>query len=251
MALLDAKSFFVGRQNVYYCTVGSADLPTTNPNGIYQLGDRFDNISGTAGQPAFWICTNAGTTPTFTSVGNIGISAGIRSVGTGAATLATTDNYLFMTAAGTVTLPAPSTALANTPRTIKATAQPVTITAASGNLDGTTGSLTLSTNEAVNCLTDGSNWFTIVGDPPYQVAEPSPPATLTVRDRYAIVGLGAITIPAAAGWVIGRPLTIGATASSVTITPASGNIGSLAAVTLTQNQFATIISDGTSLFRVG
>lgn len=252
MALLDAKQFQFGRQSIYACTVGSADLPTTNPNGVYALGDVFWNISGTVGQPMFWVCTNAGSTPTFTAQGNIGVGGAITTISGAAGTLSASNIYILVTAASAITLPAPSTALAGVTRTIKATAQPVTISPASGNLDGSaSAAITLSTNEAVNVLTDGVSWYSFVGDPPYQVNAPTPPATLTVRDRYVISGAGALTIPAAASWVIGRPLTVHATASSVTITPASGNIDAAAAVTLTAAQTATIISDGAALYRVG
>jgi hypothetical protein len=248
MALLDAKEFQFGRQNVWGTTVGAADLPTTNTSGIIQLGDIVLNLSGTIGAPAYWICTTAGTSPVFSVAGTTGIANALRSVA-GSATLATSDHFLFITAAGTVTLPAPSTALGIHDYTIKATAQPVTITAASGNLDGVaTGSITLSSYEAVNVFTDATNWYTVVRDPEYQIRTAAPPATLSVLDKYVLSPAGALTLPAPAGYTIGRETIVHATASSVTITPTSGNINGGAAVTLAANANSRIFTDGTNFY---
>lgn len=154
MALLDAKSFNVGRQSVYYTTSGVADLPSVNPNSVYQLGDVVVNLSG--GMPALWVCTNAGSTPTWSPV-------------------------------------------------------------------GTGGLVTSNTLSAV---------------------------TLTAGSQYVISSAGTITIPAAANLPTGQVIVINATASSVTITPASGSISGAASITLTANQNAAIISNGTLLYRV-
>jgi hypothetical protein len=250
MALLDAKEFQFGRQNVFATDTGAADIPTTNTSGVIQLGDLILNLSGTIGAPAFWVCTTAGSSPVFTSGPITGGGTATRTVA-GSATLASSDRYLFITAAGTVTLPAPSTALSQHQYDIKATAQPVTISTAAGSLDGvaTPGSQTIMSQEDFTCMTDGTNWFTMTRDPEYQISTPTPPATLTVRDRWVVSGAGALTIPAPAGYVRGKPFTIHAT-GTVTATPASGQISGAAAITLTAGQNATIITDSTNFFVV-
>lgn len=251
MALLDAKEFQFGRQNVWATTVGAADLPTTNNSGIIQLGDIILNLSGAIGAPAQWVCTTAGTSPAWTAGATVGGSNNVRSVA-GSATLATSDKYLFITAAGTVTLPAPTTALGAHSYVVKATGQPVTITAASGNFDGVaTGSITLSSEQTAEVFTDGTNWYTVGRDIPEQISKPASPATISQTDRYVIVGAGTYTMPSLTGMATGALITVAATASSVTIAGGAVSISGAAAVTLTANQNATMITDGTTWWRVG
>jgi hypothetical protein len=255
MAFLDAKEFQFGRQNVWGVTVGASDLPSSpGSSGVFQVGDIAINLSGTVGAPLYWqITTVTATAITWTAADSLGGSNSLRSVA-GATTLLSSDKYLVISAAGTVTLPAPSTTLGAHSYTVKATGQPVTITAASGgNLDGVTlGSITLSLEESCNLFSDSvSNWYTIDRDIPYQINKPSLPYTLSNTDRYLIVGAGAITLGAVAGYGIGQPFTVHATASSVTITPSAGSLNGAAASTLAANAQQTLICDGTNWFSVG
>jgi hypothetical protein len=253
MALLDAKEFNFGRQNIWAATVGASDIPSTNTSGVIQVGDLIRNLSGTIGQPEVWVCTTAGTSPVWTSAGIVGTNNASRSVAVNA-TLASTDRYLFVTAAASVTLPAPTSTLNTHSYDIKATAQPVTITAASGgNLDGVTlGSIYLSTNQDVTLYTDGlTNWYTVGRDYSEHTNTPGAAYTLSpLSDRYILAQAGTITVPAPASWPLGQTFTIYATASSVTIAPASGNINGVAAVTLAANHAGTYFTDGTNFFAI-
>ncbi len=169
----------------------------------------------------------------------------------GNTTLLNTDRFVFISAAGTVTLPAPTAMSAGLPVVVKATAQPVTLTAASGaNLDGTTlGSAVIELNQSFTVTSDGlTNWYSVGRDFQQQVRTASPPATLSVTDRIVLSGAGALTLPAPAGYSVGYPFVVHATAASVTITPASGNINGAAAVTLGANANAQIFCDGTNFF---
>ena len=78
----------------------------------------------------------------------------------GATTLTSADRYVVVTGASTFTIPAPS----NFPvgvefaSVINASAGPLTLTPASGNINGAT-TLSLATQNGVNFLTDGTNFF--------------------------------------------------------------------------------------------
>ncbi len=73
-----------------------------------------------------------------------------------------------------------------------------------------------------------------------------PPYTVSASDNYILSPAGAITLPASTSFPGGEPVSIRATASSVTITPASGQINGAAAVTLTSGQTAVAYGDGTT-----
>ena len=253
MAFLSAKEWQFGRQNVFATDVGAADLPSTNTSGVIQVGDWCLNLSGTIGNPAFWVCTAQTTSSvTWSEGGEVGSGNQTRTVA-GSTTLLATDHYLFITAAGTVTLPAPNTTLGTHGYTVKAfgaAAQPVTVVAAAGgNLDSVTlGSQTLSANESANYFTDGAtNWLSVVRDPLQQSRTiASNPSTLSATDKFVLSPAGAVTLPVTSLMAIGAEIIVHATASSVTLTPTAGNYNGATAGTLTSNTTARVWTDGTN-----
>jgi len=254
MSWLSAKEWQFGRQNVFATDVGASDLPTNNLNGLIQLGDWVINLSGTAGTPAYWVCTASSSSSVTFSEGDIpGAGNTTRSVA-GSTTLLSSDKYIFITAAGTVTLPAPNTTLAAHSYTIKAdgsAAQPVTLTAASGgNLDNVTlGSQTLSADQTVNLITDGtSNWLTVVRDAYQQVVTPSLPYTVSTQDKFIIAGAGSVVMPAGSLSPIGYEYIVHCTASSTTITAAAGTLNGATAITLAANASSRLFTSGTNWF---
>lgn len=248
MAFLSAKEWQFGRQNVFATDVGASDLPTTNTSGVIQVGDWCLNLSGTVGNPTYWVCTaQSASSVTWAVGGSLGTSNDIRTVA-GSTTLLSSDHYLFITAAGTVTLPAPNTTLGTHEYTVKAfgaAAQPVTVVAVGSNLDSTTlGTQILSANESANYFTDGvSNWMSVVKDGYQNAKTVAPPYTIGTQDKFIISPAGAITLPASTLVPIGYEFIVHGT-GSVTITPASGTINSAAAVTVAANANARCWTDG-------
>jgi len=254
MAFLSAKEWQFGRQNVFATDVGAADLPSTNTSGVIQLGDWCLNLSGTIGNPAFWVCTAQTTSSvTWSEGGEVGSGNQLRSVA-GSTTLLATDHYVFITAAGTVTLPAPNTTLGTHVYTVKAfgtAAQPVTVVAASGgNLDSVTlGSQTLSANESANYFTDGlTNWASVVRDGYQQTVTPSLPYTVSVQDKYIVSVAGSVVMPAGSLCPTGYEYIVHCTTSSTTITAAAGTLNGATAITLAANAASRLFTTGTNWF---
>ena len=76
-----------------------------------------------------------------------------------------------------------------------------------------------------------------------------PPATISPTDFFDNSPAGALTLPPVAGFIVGKVVTIHATASSVTITPTSpSTVNGAAALTLTANANAQLLTDGTNWF---
>lgn len=254
MAFLSAKQWQFGRQNVFATDVGAVDLPSTNTSGVIQVGDWCLNLAGTVGNPAYWVCSAQSTTSvTWQSGPSLGSGNDIRTSAV-STTLLSTDHYLFMTAAGTVTLPAPNTTLGTHEYTVKAfgaTAQPVTIVAASGgNLDSVTlGTQTLSANEAANYFTDGvTNWLSTVRDGYQQSVTPSLPYTVSVQDKYIVSVAGSVVMPAGSLCPTGYEYVIHCTTSSTTITAAAGTLNGASAITLAANAVSRLFTTGTNWF---
>lgn len=74
----------------------------------------------------------------------------------------------------------------------------------------------------------------------------SVPYTLASGDNIVLSPAGAIALPASTTFPTAKQVIVRATASSVTITPASGQINGAAAVTLTAGQTAQLYTDGTT-----
>lgn len=76
------------------------------------------------------------------------------------------------------------------------------------------------------------------------------PTTVTTTDtNLVITNAGAVTIPAAASLPAGTPIAImDASSGAVTITPVSGTISGLAAVTLTAGGTTSIVNLGGTLY---
>ena len=73
----------------------------------------------------------------------------------------------------------------------------------------------------------------------------------TNTDRVVLAGAVTITLPAATAWPKGQDIAFSCLTSSTTITPASGNIGGNASVTLTTGQYGRWVGDGTNYWQIG
>ena len=75
--------------------------------------------------------------------------------------------------------------------------------------------------------------------------------TVTTADRTVLAGAGTVTLPAATAWPANVSVTIKATASSVTITPVSGQINGATSQTLAAQAFSRVIATGGAYYQVG
>lgn len=161
MALLDFQQQFLGRNKMWGATAGVADLPTTGLPGDWTVGDQVVNLNLAAvGLPPMWTCvavTNAGN-PTFAAHGLMRGTTEVKTV-TEPYTVASTDVYL-LSPAGSMALPASSSFPGGMPVSIRATASSVTITPASGQINGA-AAVTLTSGQTAIVYTDQStNWYT-------------------------------------------------------------------------------------------
>jgi len=134
------------------------------------------------------------------------------------------------------------------------TAFPSTITAASGDsLYSNVPTVVNGTGSTVQLIASAgqSTWYAIdpVGLFGPTVRTVAGAATLAASDRYLIITTTAatITVQAPANYQIGQVFSVtNNTAGSLTITPASGNMGTLASFTLTTLLATQFICDGTN-----
>jgi len=140
-----------GRNRAQATTDGS--LPTTNPNGLFQVGDIIWNLAATG--PSYWQCTaTSGTTLTWSAVGQM---MNVRTANTTLTTLSAFDSIV-LCPAGSFTVPAPA---ANSGiMTVYAKASSVTLTPASGQINQA-AAFTLTANQHITYITDGTNFFQI------------------------------------------------------------------------------------------
>lgn len=159
MAFLDFSHQLFGGQNVrVYCvTAGAADLPSSGT--FFNVGDIVININGVIGTPAQWVVSS--TSPlTFTASSYTGAKAGVIRTVAGNATITTADDFLFISAAATVTLPAATAFPAGLRFTVKSTSAAVTITPVSGTIDGN-ASATLAGQGKTSIVSNGTNYFSV------------------------------------------------------------------------------------------
>ena len=265
MAFLDAKTWNVNRQAVYYVTAGVADLPSTGD--FFQVGDQVININPTmaTGDVLAWVCTAvSGNTPTFTAQTYVGAVKGVAAAVAAATTISTTASTVLVdaTSAGfTVTLPTMGTSAGQAYAgygvsviKIDATTNPVTIApVGSSTIDGQT-TFVLNTRYQTKDLrstgTANGVWYKIT-DGPSGVRAANSPQTISTSDRiYLASTAGTITMPSASTWPIGIVVGISAGAT-ITITPAGGTVtGVGASITVTAGVAVRLTSDGTNYWEV-
>lgn len=153
--LLDMHHLLFGRYGVYAAPNGASDLPTVG--GAFSVGDIVINFNPSSDAVAFWQCTAASPAPAFKEMG-----AGnqLRSVAS-PATITATDGIVVLTTAGTSSLPAATAWPAGQVVTVKnASGGTVTLTPASGTIDGN-ASITLATLAQASIVGTGTAYYRI------------------------------------------------------------------------------------------
>lgn len=161
----------------------SLPVPPGTPSTTPGVGDGFTiTFKNVSGQPLTLTPAGSDTIDTYyiSAASNIitlrastanknwynmtGLGAGNTRSVAGAATIATTDRYLIISAAAAVTLPAPSNFPVDAPfvTVINTSSGNVTVTPASGNIDGL-AALTIATVKEATLLCDGTNFFVVAG----------------------------------------------------------------------------------------
>jgi len=163
MALSNYKHWLWETTGVYSCSVGAADLPTSAGAGAFNVGDIAINLAVATGQPWGWVLTGATGSPVATLTWQAIAVAGPTASRTAAAptTAASTDNILYVSTAGAVTLPAATAFPINTLITIvNKAASPITVTPAAGNIAGAAAS-TVAANGHIAAVSDGTNYWIV------------------------------------------------------------------------------------------
>lgn len=156
MALLDFSQQILGQVKVYGAPVGASDLPTAAD--FFNLGDIVLNIGSSNGEPLFWTVTNLNPL-TFSAAGQVGFTS--MRTAAGATTITPTDSIVFVSAAATVTLQAPTTMPVGGQVIIKNTsAGVVTLSPVSGNIDGA-ATVTIAAQGADHVLSTGLTYWTL------------------------------------------------------------------------------------------
>ena len=265
MALQQAKTWNINQQAVYYATAGVSDIPTTAT--FFAVGDWIVNTnpSMAVGDPAIWVCTSiSGATPTFTALSYVGTVRGVQTA-TASVTVATTAGTVLANAASagfTITLPTMGTSAGQAAAgyslaIIKsdATTNPVTIVpVSSSTIDGASSIILTSQYTVLDVRPAGTAngvWYKIV-EAPMNVRTAAPAQTLSTSDTIFLASAaGTLTIPAAAGWPVGKVLRIGG-AGILTVTPVSGTVtGVGASVTLAAGAGVQLCGDATNYWVVG
>jgi hypothetical protein len=266
MAFLEAKTWNVNRQAVYYATNGVADIPSTGD--FFNVGDWIVNINPTmaVGDVLAWVCSAvSGNTPTFTAQTYVGAVKGVTTL-IASTTVSTTAGTVLAnaTSAGfTVTMPTMGTSAGQayggyniTIFKTDSSANPVTIVpVGTSTLDGAASLVLYSQYESADYRSSGAangTWYR--SDSPgnvYGLRSAAASQTLSTSDQIFISSsAGTLTLPAATAWPVGQVLCIHNVGVN-TITPVSGNINGAASVTSTAHSAIQATSDGTNWYQIG